>query len=692
MAEINAQINLKGRDDLSRKLRDIERRLDKMSGSMKKVKRSTDKTNKSITKINKNFTGLGSAAKGAAASLGLIFGVKAVADTLKAGIAYSSAREELDAYLSLLDTSTKTTLPEWRRLTRGQVDDLELLETAGRAATIGLFKSQASLDDFNRLLQLSLINTQATGRSFQTAFGELFESFRAKEIGTLLRRIGIESKASATSIADFKEQFREGADAAIAAAPNIVTAADRFAELTAKLRNLRNELAEKIVRSDEFDKLLEKLTTFVTNLDVDKIVRFFGEFAKGLKAVAQVFIDNPALLAGIAAVAIAANPTAAALLTAGAAGGFLGKVKADVDRRNESNRVFREIREGLDVDSTLTPKMTEGALRILQDQIELRKGGKSAVDPAVAAAVARAQILSLEQLDTNAKIIAVQDSAHAELDIAGRLVGIGRKGIGSGSPLLKLKGQFTIDEAQKHIDEADRLQKKSAQMIKDRDSVGSTSSAGATGAAGTSAKLLNAMNKEVADLSGVLEAMNKVLPTPDAEFFPFDQPTREQLGIPEFEAALQGMSDRLDIGRNAAELFAQALANGTEGLKQLGPLIAGTFASTGAGLIGEGVSVGTQSLRDNLAKGALSSLGTVGSNLILGGAFTLAGGLLGALFGGKKEDEKQTEELEKIARNTDRSNELLSTLIGAPSDFIFPNVSQLSYAGISRTTFDDVGR
>jgi len=88
-----------------------------------------------------------------------------------------------------------------------------------------------------------------------------------------------------------------------------------------------------------------------------------------------------------------------------------------------------------------------------------------------------------------------------------------------------------------------------------------------------------------------------------------------------------------------------------------------------------------------------ASGGSFLGSLAAGLGFLGVGTILGALFGGKQEQEKQTEYLDAIARNTDRSAELLQKALGTPEGFRKPTLTgSPSYSGLGALAYADTRR
>jgi hypothetical protein len=783
MAEIKAQVNFKGKDDLSRNIRRLESRMNKLSGRMDKVKTRTDRTNKSLSKMGKEFKGLDGLAKKVAGSLALIFGVRAAANTLRSGAAYNSARQELDAYLSTIDLSTKTVLPEWRRLTQGQVSDLELMTAALRFATIGTFELTDGFDSFGNILQIGLRNSQGDLQEFSRALNEMFEGFRAME-PSLFRRFGIFIEQIQKERPLFFKQFNVLTKDVIANAPKVDTAIDKYNRLSASLSNLRTRIGAAFADSPTFLRALDRMGDFFNPERIErwavrveetfkKMATFFSEHQKAILALGAVAAGGAITIKFVGLAKLIAT-TVASVVTGIAI--FKGAPK--VFNPSQRSIALRKLADTLRLRGTPT---SAAAADRAADQLDMSGVSRSFPKPAAIGKLlsagkllkvggiiglaigtvigvidviksvseklkARGETLKTKLTEVGVGLLgflkfiiggifgpiiegvkripgfdvalnAVKVALDKLIDALKFIVGLPKliidkvadliiKGLdaleklpGAGEAIRNFRNKQLAKSNQQFLAEQGRLSVPGRGLIPIRKRQ-PTGFGGTFNVAAESDSIVDAFLKRLREApeGPLLSELVHRTSTPNTSRFRGPIPSLSMVITPELIERIQlfhdkvgALADRLDVGRQAAELFTEALANGTEGLKQLGPLLGGTLTSAGAGLIGEGVSIGTKQLRDNLAAGALKSLGSVGANLVLGGAFTVVGGLLGKLFGGK-EEEKQTEQLERIARNTDRGNQLLQQLIGAPSDFVYPNVSQLSYAGVSRATFDDLGR
>lgn len=164
------------------------------------------------------------------------------------------------------------------------------------------------------------------------------------------------------------------------------------------------------------------------------------------------------------------------------------------------------------------------------------------------------------------------------------------------------------------------------------------------------------------------------------------------------------VSSALSVFENSMRDFAAAIGAGTRELKDLPNALRQSIGGSGAKLLGETLGDVLKPVKNSITKNLIGEfidddtfkkgklgLGPIGAGFLTSGLLLGAGALLGGLFG-NDEEEKQLRELEKISRNTDRQNSLLQQLIGAPGDFFSPNVGSPAYAGISRATFNDLGR
>jgi hypothetical protein len=136
----------------------------------------------------------------------------------------------------------------------------------------------------------------------------------------------------------------------------------------------------------------------------------------------------------------------------------------------------------------------------------------------------------------------------------------------------------------------------------------------------------------------------------------------------------------------------ETFSNSTLTWESGGKVLQGVFTQVGSKFLKVGTDAAFENINKGFAEKLYKNFGGTGGAFVASGLFIGASKLLGSLFGSKKKQERDSQNLEKIAVNTGDTSNYLKELIGAPSQFATGGLGALAYQGISRQFTDSYSR
>jgi hypothetical protein len=158
--------------------------------------------------------------------------------------------------------------------------------------------------------------------------------------------------------------------------------------------------------------------------------------------------------------------------------------------------------------------------------------------------------------------------------------------------------------------------------------------------------------------------------------------------LPEFDR-LKSSFTLLD---DATVRLVETFSNSTLTWESGGKVLQGVFTQVGSKFLKVGTDAAFENINKGFAEKLYKNFGGTGGAFVASGLFIGASKLLGSLFGSKKKQERDSQNLEKIAVNTGDTSNYLKELIGAPSQFATGGLGALAYQGISRQFTDSYSR
>ena len=657
MADLNVNINLRGKDDITRRLAKLEDRLKRIDKRFKDVNKTTAKTNKNMKAMGGSMRKLTTAFAG-------FFAVKAVKGFTDLGVSVRDLRQQFELLVSDQGGDPIKFMEELRTITRGTLSEMELLQAASQGLGRGLSLSEISVSAGAALTQ-----AVQQGQSLDVALESIISALITLS-AQRLDNIGI-TPAQLRGLTDAEKRLVaiDVLAKKAAQAPNLESSL-KYKQLSATLKDFRDGLAESLAKSQEFNALLNTIGEFFSTERIDawtvKLTEGFRTFLDALGKVAKFMEDHPELakiLAGGAV--IGASGVGQGLLT-GTAHGATALMTYFTGRAIGASPGLAQ--GGASLMTLLAGGLTLGGLGV--GAIE---GGKHLYG-------------KYDKWKHRAYNPGLYDPFPGQVPLNDlNMLGNHMQPIGPPEDAERHSARLAREAAAKAAEEAARLALARQKRI---DAIFARFPMPTDGTGTELGYILQHPNRGKRQKgrlrgshSGAMSAMG--------------------LGaVSEYIAASVGaFQERVD---NLASSFTGLndivssiiieLDDLSISLSQFGQAIGKGLTVQGQQLIGQGLNIATASMQKKLAAGALSSLGTAGAPLLLGAGFTIAGALVNKLF--KKDPEEDAREennaknLERIARNTENQTSLLSKLLNAPSNY--SGLPGGSFDGVSRATFESL--
>lgn len=653
MSEIAYKARFNADGSMSKTVAGVNRGMQQFRNELRGASRDAAASRRGINGLNASLGKTNQLMRRAALAVGAYLGLREIANALKYGAALGDAREQAEGLLRAQRTTVDAVMPRLRAATRGMVADRELLQLSAQGLTGGV-----GVKDLELLGRAASAYSNRTGQSIGEAFKTLQEGLVKGSRGALaavgLNADALEGLDIRSKVNVFRRELGRLADAF--PADSVV---DKYERLTTTLTNIRDRFAEAFVENPQFLEFLDKVNAYFSSERVtawaDSISRALNTltlrgFLQRLELELSKFLRTPAgrIVAGLTGAGLGARlgGTAGAMIGGSrlAFGGWgalagAGIALATGQTYDPLGKVFESVRDEYlktrgaspSVES-LAKKFSPEYLLALRDEASQRKAPLDLYSRLFYAWYPASGLDSRgHPLPRNMPDV-TPHGGTASAELGARRVFTGGDSwwkAGAGLPLsLKYPGSGT------------------SYLERARMAAGLPASFGSDYAPG---KLFG--------LRGELDR-----------------------GKPKAETDL---ADAMQLATGAVEILAGAVASLNFKAEALGSSFGNLFASIGttklAGAIG--------SLGGKKIPGAPSFAAQLGLGLGMLGVGTL----LGALFG-KKTEQRQEKYLEAIARNTDRSAELLSKILGAPTGFIRGVVGVPSYAGLGVAAFADSRR